>query len=309
MSVRESNRRIKFSYQMDDWDYETGDRSHLKTNARKLIPSEYQPEMDGTLYCPACFTNLNRVPKEKEHFTNGRDAYFSHMTKFKDTKCDLKSIKPAGKKFNNWEEANQAIDDENLVIINSFLKSKPESKEDKPAVYDETPVEDVDGPETEVAIGRHKGESFTLPSKITTVAGLCRNFDENLYKYFHLPGKDNAIRLIDLLKDIRSISEANDKPRLYYGLITSTTHLGQYKRPTNIRMTYLDNDMESDGVAHFTIKLTDEQQKSHGIGDHSVGRIVLMYGVITINGMGLCFESLEWGEFSLLPDKYKHFLE
>ena len=194
MSASESNRKIKFSYQLDNWDYETGDRAYLKANARKLIPSEYIPEMDGSLYCPACFTNLNRIPKEKEHFTNGRDAYFAHMTKFKDTKCDLKSIKPEGKKFNNWEEAKQAIDDENLVIISSFLKSKPEPKEDSPAVYDETPVEDQDGPETEVAIGRHNGESFTLPSKIKTIAGLCRNFDENLYIYFHLPGKNNAIR-------------------------------------------------------------------------------------------------------------------
>ena len=265
--------------------------------------------MDGTLYCPACFTNLNRVPKEKEHFKNGRDAYFSHMTKFEDTKCDLKSIKPEGKKFNNWEEAKQAIDNDNLVIISGFLKLKPETKEGKPAIYDETPVEDINGTEAEVAISRHNGESFSLPSKITTVAGLCRNFDENLYKYFHLPGRKNASRLVDLLKNVKSISEENAKPRFYYGRITSTTHLGNYKRPTNIRMTYLDNNMEEDGVAHFTIKLTDEQQKSHGIGDHSVGRIVLMYGVITINGMGLCFESLEWGEFSLLPDKYVHLLE
>jgi len=294
---------------MENWKYEDGDRSYLKANAKKIITSEYRSEMDGTLFCPVCFTNLNRIPKEKEHFSNGRNAYFSHVIKYKEIKCDLKSIKPEGKKYANWEEAKKAIDDENLVIISSFLQIKPELKADKPAIYDETPVEDIDGPLTEVAIGRHNGESFALPSKIKTVAGLCRNFDEHLYKYFYLPGRNDASRLIDLLKDVKSISEENDKPRFYYGRIVSTTHLGNYKKPTNIRMTYLKNDTDAKDVVHFTIKLTDEQQKNHGIGDHSVGRIVLMYGVITINGMGLCFESLQWGEFALLPVKYAHLLE
>jgi len=309
MSADETNRRIKFSYQMESWKYEDGKPSYLKANAKKIIPSEYSSEMDGTLFCPACFTNLNRVPKKKEHFSNGRNAYFSHVSKYKNIKCDLKSIKPEGKKYDNWEEAKKAIDDENLVIISSFLQKKPELKVDKPEIYDETPVEDVDGLAAEVTIGRHSGESFALPSRITTVAGLCRNFDENLYKYFHLPGRNNASRLIDLLKDVKSMSEENDKPRFYYGRIKSTSHLGKYKKPTNIRMTYLTNDMDVEGVAHFTIKLTDEQQKNHGIVDQSVGRIVIMYGVVTINGMGLCFEKLQWGEFALLPDKYGYLLE
>jgi hypothetical protein len=305
MSADESNRRIKFSYQLENWNYENGDRSNLKSNAKKIIPSEYTAEMDGTLFCPACFTNLNRIPKEKDHFTNGREAYFAHVRKYKDVKCDLKSIKPEGKRYENWEEAKKAIDDENLVIISSFLKEKPESKEDKPAIYDETPVEDIDGPTTEVAIGRHNGESFSLPSKIKTVAGLCRNFDENLYKYFYLPGKKNAVRLIDLLKDVKNISEENDKPRFYYGRIISTKHLGEHKRPTNIRMTFLHTDV----VGDFCLKSQDKDQKAHGITDDSVGRILIVYGTVQINGSGLCFQGLGWGEFSLLPEKYNHLLD
>jgi hypothetical protein len=305
MSADESNRRIKFSYQLENWNYENGDRSNLKSNAKKIIPSEYTSEMDGTLFCPACFTNLNRIPKEKDHFTNGREAYFAHVRKYKDVKCDLKSIKPEGKRYENWEEAKKAIDDENLVIISSFLKEKPEPKEDKPAIYDETPVEDIDGPTTEVAIGRHNGESFSLPSKIKTVAGLCRNFDENIYKYFYLPGKNNAVRLIDLLKDVKNISEENDKPRFYYGRIISTKHLGEHKRPTNIRMTFLHTDV----VGDFCLKSQDKDQKSHGITDDSVGRILIVYGTVQINGSGLCFQGLGWGEFSLLPEKYNHLLD
>ena len=152
MGADESNRRIKFAYQMEHWSYEEGNPALLKANANKIIPSEYKTDMDGSLFCPGCFTNLNRVPKEKEHFTNGREAYFAHIRTYKDVKCDLKSIKPEGKRYENWEEAKKAIDDENLVIISSFLKSKPEPKEDQPAIYDETPVEDQAGPTTEARI-------------------------------------------------------------------------------------------------------------------------------------------------------------
>lgn len=305
MSADGSNRRIKFSYQLDSWSYESGERAYLTANAKKIIPSEYKSEMDGTLFCPVCFTNLNRVPKEKDHFTNGRQAYFSHVRKYQDIACDLKSIKPEGKRYTNWEEAKKAIDDENLVIISSFLKDKPEVKEDQPVIYDETPVEDIEGPVTEVAIGRHNGEAFLLPSRIKTIAGLCRNFDDNLYKYFHLPGKNNAVKLNDLLRDVKSISEEDDIPKFYYGRIISTNHLGQHKRPTNIRMTFLHTDV----IGDFCLKSPDKDQKSHGITDDSVGRILIVYGTIQANGSGLCFQGLGWGEFSLLPEKYNHLLD
>lgn len=307
--MKESNRRIKYALHLDGWCYEKGNKDVLIRDAVKVVPSGYVKEMDETIFCPACTTNLNRIPKDKEHTSNGRDAYFSHMSKYTDIKCDLRSVKPEGKKYDTHEEAQKAIDDENLVIVKGFIKNKPELPVAQAGVYDETPVEDLAGPLSNVPISRHHGETFTLPSKITTVAGICRKFDDNLYKYYLFEHQKHAIRLIDLLQDVASVSEANDKPKLYYGKIESTNHLGQYKRPTNIRMTYLKNNMEAEGVAHFTIKLTDEKQKAHGIGDNSVGRIVLMYGVITESGMGLCFESLEWGEFALLPDKYAYLLE
>ncbi|MFL1916940.1 hypothetical protein ACJW8B_16315 [Plesiomonas shigelloides] len=307
MSSDESNRRIKFAYQLNGWSYENGSIQNLKQNARKIVPSEYRTEMDGSLFCPACFRNLNRVPKTKDHFTNGRDAFFSHVRKYKNVKCDLKAIKPEGKRYDNWEEAKRAIDDENLVIINAFLKEKPESKVNQPSIYDETAIEDINGPQSEVAIGRHNGEKFTLPSKITTIAGLCRNFDENLYKFYHLPEHRNAKRLIDLLKSVKNISEENETPGLYYGKIIRTNHLGNHKKPTNIRMTYLENTAL--GVSDFCIKMQDQEQKAHGIDDNSVGRTVIIYGVISDNGTGLCFKNLGWGEFSLLPEKYNSYLD
>lgn len=302
MAEADGKRRIKYALQLVGWSYENGSQDRLKRDAVRVTPSEYRSEMEGSLFCPVCFTNLNRVPKQKDHFSNGREAYFCHLVAYKEIKCDLRSSKPEGKRYETYEEARKAIDDENLVIVDGFIKDKPELPDDTEGEYDETPVEDIDGPISDVPIGRHRGESFKLPSKITTVAGICRNFDENLYKYYYFPNQKYSIRLVDLLHPVETIQEEDDEPKIYFGTIESTIHLGAYKRPDNIRMTYLKNNQM--GVQDFCIKLQDRHQRSHGITDASVGRTVIVYGKVSDNGTGLCFKNLGWGEFALLPKKY-----
>lgn len=306
MAEGDIKRRIKYALQLVGWSYENGNQDKLIRDAVRVAPSEYRPEMDGSLFCPVCFTNLNRVPKQKDHFSNGREAYFCHLAAYKEVKCDLRSSKPEGKRYETYEEARKAIDDENLVIVDGFIKDKPELPDEAGGEYDETPVEDIDGPISDVPIGRHRGESFKLPSKITTVAGICRNFDENLYKYYYFPNQKYSIRLVDLLHPVEKIQEEDDEPKLYFGIIESTSHLGEHKRPDNIRMTCLKNDQM--GVQDFCIKLQDRHQKSHGITDASVGRTVIVYGKVSDNGTGLCFKNLGWGEFALLPQKYNGLL-
>ncbi len=307
MNKIEPNRRIRFAFNLAGWNYQDGNREQIKNNANRVFPSGYDLTMDGNLFCPGCYTNLNRIPKNKDHFSNGRDAYFSHLSVYKEVKCDLKSTKPEGKRYDTCEEAKKAIDDENLVIVSGFIQEKPELKvTGHPPVYGATPVEDIRGSVANVPIARHNGESFKLPSRITTINGICRNFDKNLYKYYHFPYQSNAIRLIDLLHNIEEINEENDKHKLYYGRIISTKHLGEYKRPDNIRMTYLSNSQQ--GVADFCLKLSHQEQENHGIGDKSVGRVVIVYGVVKESGVGLCFNKLGWGEFGLLPEKYNDLL-
>lgn len=302
----ESNRRIKYALQLPGWSFENGNRDQLTRDAVKVTPSEYQVEMDGSLFCPVCYTNLNRVPKQKEHFSNGREAYFCHLAAYKEIKCGLRSSRPDGKRYDTHEEAKKAIDEENLVIVSGFVKEKPELPQDAGGEYDETPVEDLAGPISDIPIARHTGESFKLPSKITTVAGICRNFDENLYKYYYFPNQKYSIRLVDLLHPVEKIQVEDDEPKLYFGIIESTVHLGEHKRPDNIRMTYLKNNRRE--VQDFCIKLQDRHQKSHGITDTSVGRAVIVYGKVSANGTGLCFKNLGWGEFALLPRKYEDLL-
>ena len=38
MGADESNRRIKFAYQMENWSYEGGNQNLLKANAKKNYP-------------------------------------------------------------------------------------------------------------------------------------------------------------------------------------------------------------------------------------------------------------------------------
>lgn len=305
----EPNRRIKFALYLEGWCYEKGNKEILLKDALKVVPSEFVIEMDESIFCPVCTTNLKRVPKDKEYTSNGRAAYFSHIRKYTDIDCDLRSVKPEGKYYDTYEEAQKAIDDDNLVIVKGFLKAKPELLNGPDGEYDETSVEDQAGPHSQVPISRHHGETFTLPSKITTVAGICRKFDDNLHKYYLFGHQKHAVMLSDLLQDVSTVNEVNDSPKLYFGKIESTYHLGNFKKPTNIRNTYLINHKKTEGVADFVIKLTDEEQKAHGIGDDSVGRIVLVYGLITVSGAGLCFSKLDWGEFALLPSKYNYLLE
>jgi len=297
------NRRIKFAHYLEGWSYEHGDKGFLKRSATSITPSDYTETMDGHIYCPECFTNLNRVPKDKDHFSNGRDAYFCHLGKYSDVKCDLRSTRPEGKRYDTYEEAQKAIDDENLVIVSGFIREKPEIPVGPNGEYDETPVENLAGPVTDVPIGRHSGESFKLPSRIKTIMGICRNFDLNLYKYYFFPGQSYAVKLIDLLHDIRNIEEEDENPKLYFGIIKGSFNAGP--TPRNTRMTELESNIK---VKDFYLKAVDWSSQEKGINDDSKGRIVIIYGKVTVSGIGLCIENIGWGEFALLPEKYNHFL-
>lgn len=275
MAKYEPNQRIKFAYKLEGWSYESGSQSELKRTGEKVLPSEYTQDMEGKIFCPGCFTNLIRVPKEADYFSNGRSAYFAHLQTYKHVKCDLRVKRSEGKRFDTYEEAQKAIDDENLVIVSGFLQEKPQGPEDPAGVYDETPVEDINGPVSEVPIARHAGESFSLPSKITTVAGICRNFDENLYKYYFLPGRQNAVRLIDLLKDVREVIEEDSTRRLYFGKIIRSYTPVKNPAAHNIRMTELAC---APSVRDFYLKEEHGISLSKGINDNTQERYVLMWG-------------------------------
>ncbi len=295
--------RIKFSLFLEGWSFENGDKNFLKESAKKVLFNEYSPEMRGSIFCPECCADLFRSPKEKDFSENGRTAYFAH-SRGTDTDCGLRTKKAQGKKYLTEEEALKAIQDNELVVIEGFIKNNPLLPEKESKEYDGTLVEEQNGPIADIPISRHRGQSFRLPSKFKTVRGLVNKFDENINRYFFMPSGKHAIQLLDLLTDIKSVSESDDRPKLYYGKIEKSFNAGN--TPKNIRMTRIE--YESQSYADFYLKLTDEKQAEKGITDNSVGRVIIMYGIVTDNGAGLCLERLGWGEFALLPEKYEGLL-
>lgn len=297
--------RIKYALHHPQWKYESESPERLRTQAEKVIVLEYLPHMDGKLFCPVCWTNLVRTPKDKALFSNGRRACFAHLPKYAEVPCDLRSKKPEGQKYLNEEEARQAVESKELVVVGSFLEKPPEAADLTSGVYDQSAIEDLNGPETEVAIGRHNGQKFLVPTKLATVNNICRNFDNNLYKYYVLPGSNAAVRLVDALVDVASVEDVVSVPRLYFGRISSTNNAGINPKPTNLRMTWFEHHKL---VKDFCLKDADATQLSKGINDDSAGRVIMFWGTITESGIGLCINRPGWGEYALLPRKYNGLL-
>ncbi len=261
--------------------------------------------MQGATFCPVCRTNLSRSPKEKMQFSNGRSACFKHLPRYEHIPCDLRVPRPEGMRYETEELAAQAIAHDQLAIVSSFMAVRPEAPEGVADPYDQSAVEDIAGPASEVPISRHGGTQFTLPSRISTVAGMCRRFDKNIYKYYVLPGARTAQLLSSLLHDVTQTDDVDGVARLYWGRIVRSRNAGINPKPTNRRMTELQAGPK---VKDFTLKAPAFEQEEKGIGDDSVGRIVLFWGEITVSGIGLCIDRPGWGEYALLPEKYEHLL-
>lgn len=298
--------KIKYALYLEGWGYEGGDRQELSSKARKIIPNEFIASMNGKIYCPGCFTNLSKSPKDKQTFSNGRKACFIHLPTYCRIECDLRTPKPEGMLYPTEELAKQAISDGQLAIIHSFRSTLPELGAGRSEPYSQSMVEDISGPISEIPISRHKGENFKLPSKISTVAGICRKFDENLYKYYVFPGKKVAKRLTSALINVADVEDIDDEPKLYYGEIISSYNAGNTPKPTNLRMTRLSCHKK---IKDYYLKAVESEQSEKGICDASIGRIVLFWGKITWNGIGLCVERPKWGEYALLPEKYNALLQ
>lgn len=303
--MKKENNRIKFAFFLDGWNYKEGDEAELK-KSKKVTVGEYSEEMNGKIFCPVCYTNLSKSPRDKPNFSNGRYACFSHRPSFSHIECDLRTPRPEGMLYANEELAKQAIGNEKLAIIKAF-REEPETAEGEQAKpYEQSAVEELDGPISSIAISRHRGEKFQLPSKISTVAGICKKFDDNLNKYYVFPGSSVAKLLSDVLINVADVTACDEIPKFYYGKIITSRNAGINPKPTNLRMTRI---VSNDGVKDFYLKAGAAQQEEKGINDDSGGRVVLFWGKISENGIGLCAERLKWGEYSLLPAKYNKFLE
>lgn len=298
-----NSNRIKFAWYSPEGQPDGQSVKEGRSKSTRVTIAECDVSMEGSLYCPTCFTNVFRSPREGAVFSNGRSACFAHYPRNRHVPCDLRSTKPEGKRYDSVEEARQAIAVEELVVISAFRTETPTVAGLSAGVYDQSAVEDVDGPLADVPIGRYRGDPFRLPSKLTTVSAICRNFDLNLHRYYVFPGSGIALMLTDALRSCASIEDSDETPRLYFGRIKSSHNAG--RSPNNIRMTWLEH---GPAVKDLCIKDTDAIQREKGIDDECKGRVVLVWGRVTESGIGLCFTRLGWGEYALLPRSYEHLL-
>lgn len=296
-------RRIPYALFLKDWSFENGSKENLIEQAQKITSDEFDVnEMKNFVFCPKCYTKLTRSPLEVNYTKEGVSAFFKHIPSYSHIKCEYRANKGEAFNYANEAEAREAIENENLVIVHSFKTEEPSLNDENIDNSEEDYEDDVDAT-SDVTVNRHRTQSLSLPSKITTVrGGVCRNFDTNLLKGYYLPHSNQVLPLSDLLNNVKDIEEPNTEKRLFIGKIIGTEHKGS-KLDNNIRMTYLEFNSKN-GYKDFCIKTEHWLQSKHGIGDDSIDRFVIFYGAITENGIGLCVENLRYGEFGLLSEKY-----
>lgn len=296
--------RIKHALHLPGWIFKVTNESVLRRTGKPVLVSEYQKEMKGEIFCPECTCPLFRSPVEVEANKNGRNAYYAHRRNIK-TECGLRTKPAEGKKYLTEEEASQAIVDGKLVIVKGFLKEKPVSPDKEAKEYDQTAVEDEQGEVSEVAIGRHRGERFNLPSTLTTVRGLCTNFDQNLYRYYVFPEQQHAQLLFDALRNVSTLDSITNSPVLGYGRIVSIWEPGKYPQSTRfVKLAF----KAKNGYGDFSIMISQREADLHDLNTQSIGRFAIFYGKISVNGGGLSVKNIGWGEVALLPTKYDEYL-
>lgn len=301
--MREGNHRIPYALFLMDWVYGEHSEEHLEAEGDKIEPTEYRPEMEKALFCPKCKTPVIRAPKNSELFSNSRTAHFRHKPAFKKIPCDLRSSRGGGLNYSSEEELKRAVQNGELAIITGWRDAPPEitlNEGDSEAIFDLTQIVDADGPSTEVPLGRHTGEKFLLPSKLATVLALCRNFDKNLSRAFFFPDSQYVTRLTDKLFDIASLSGNVPKGSyLYFGRISSFSTLN---RRNKIMIT------SDDGVQVKLYTWPQNDEKKH-LNIRAIGRVLIFFGAVYKESEGILASKIDkWGAYSLLPEKYEHYL-
>ncbi len=292
-----ASNRIKHALMLPGWNFASGDKGLLRRQGTPVLVSEYLGEMKGALFCPECTCPLFRSPEEEDANKRGGSAYFAHKRGIK-TECGLRTKPNVGKNYTTEEEARQAVVDGELVVIKQFMQDRPVSPEITSGVYNQTKIEDVNGEVSEVPIGRHRGEKFKVPSVVSSIAGLGRGFDKNLYKYYYFPGAQHAQLLMDALRQVGPQTDLTEEPVLLYGTIVRITSGGS--NPWNVRQVFV-RYTSSLGYRDFCFKMSVSDADHHQIADASIGRIIIGYGRVVKSGLGLSLDNLKWGEVALLP--------
>ncbi len=304
-----SGRRIAYAYFDPKWDRKI--HSLVQLVRAEVEPLDYQLIMKDHLICPQCYEPLIRIPLDPQltAMADGKEALFRHLPSEDAPFCLLRSGATVGKKYNSEEDARKAIEDEEMIVITGFMKDRPENNPRESFDGEENPLEthyeSENGREVNLPISRHNGQTFKLPSKITSVQSLCVNFRTNYYREIHIVNDDGKVTkhlLCNSLKNINDISEESSTPNFYFGEIST---IDKHTRHTTIWLKMNSPRSYSDFRIRVWNKVAEPRRIVKGIAE---GRIVIFYAPIGSVGTGYWTDELNWGEVALLPEQYKNFL-
>jgi hypothetical protein len=302
--MEESSHRIAYALHMKEkWVYGKYDREKLEKKGVPVTPEEFDISMKGKVFCPVCTTPLSRSPEEDSVTTNRRTAHFKHKPSYSAIPCRLKTKRKEGLLYKNEEVVNKAIEDEELVIVSKWMIEPPTENDDldENGEFNQTAIEDRDGPETEVAISRHIGKEFKLPSKVSSVTALCWGFNKNLHRGYYFPNSKFPMLLSDMLFDSQRVKkDMNNFTQLFFGKIVD------YRCLDKRNIIYVENEE----FGKFKIYSWPNYDERKHISGTSKGRHILFHSTLEWeNKIPRCFVN-NWGQYSLLPIKHeKHLLK
>jgi hypothetical protein len=297
--------RIIYALYSKLWKYGEGDKATLEKVSVEVTPEEFTEEMQRSIYCPLCTTPLSRTPALKNISSNNITAHFKHGSSKmyeKSKKCDWRVNAPAGMNYKNEEEVNRAVENQELIIVSSW-KSEPPSKfndTEENGEFTKTAIEDENGPETLVPIGRHNGREYKLPSNVSTVMALCKDFPKNLKRGFYFPNSQYAMLLSDQLYSTLKVNEElTKKETLFFGKVVSFSRLS-YRNVLTIKS----------GKYEFKVYTKPEFDERKPIDCTALGRYLLFSATLYWESQDsvVACKVLKWGAYSLLPAKYDKYL-
>lgn len=297
----EGSHRIPFGYYSQGFRYKENSLRELREIGEPVTPEEYEDSMQDKVFCPSCSVYLTRAPRDYDVTTSGMVAHFRHRKGFNDVECNLRTTTPKGKRYGNEESIRKALEDGELAIVSDWASEPPAlPNEASDAEFDRAQLHDEEGEPVDIPLGRHDGESFRVPSKISSVFSLCRNFPQNLTRYYYFPTSQAPVMLKDLLAPaLKANEDYLEKPLLYYGKIKNVIRLN-YRNILKI---------ECDKFGRINLFTYPEFDKRKHIDKSAIGRILLFHCSLDMVQEQPRSMIDNWGQYALLPNNYERFLD
>jgi len=268
-------------------------------------------DMEGHVYCPQCGHTIFRSPKLGNQ-NSTRPPYFSHK-KDVNHKCELKSEARYTRRYKLECDALKDIVNNRLVVIHGFSDDKRSLESDYVGKHY---VEAKPDTKRMVKLGKDDSvdKVFSLPSTMTSMTTVCRNFDLNLNRFFVLPDGQVAKKLFALLANVNKVSETTSRKGFYFGRIIKVESGGnQQDNVLNFHLEYSERegliDEKEATINDFTLRTTNSIADQIGLHQNVIGRYLIMYSDIRGRGRGLSVRESKSSEVALLPQKYDHLLD